>query len=194
MRTAALVLLALAACATARPPPRWLPADGPYLAASPGFEVSLPPGWMRQAGTADRLVLTRDGPSLQRIQIASSEVGGPLGLGKGTHVLAAGTTPEGLADLFTDDLRSTVPDVRVLERGPAKLSGRDAIQVIVSYLDERGLRRRAAFRGVVDGGRAWHLLYLAPERHYFALDLPAFEELARSFRVVPAAPAGPAAR
>ncbi len=48
MRTLALVFLSFAACAT----PRWLPATSPYVAATSGFEISLPAGWMRRNLTA----------------------------------------------------------------------------------------------------------------------------------------------
>lgn len=60
--------------------------------------------------------------------------------------------------------------------------GREAVRVVVSFLDGHGLRRRAAFCGVVEGERAYYVAYFAPERHYFALDLPAFDEVARSVR------------
>ncbi len=186
MKAAALVTIALSACATAQRP-RWLPVDGPYVAERPGFEVAVPADWVRDAKETDLLLISRDGPSLQRIQVGSADAGKPLGIGSGARLVSAGMTPADLAVLFTDDVRATVPVVRLVERAPAVLAGREATRVVVSYLDPKGLRRRVAFCGFVAGERAYYVAYFAPERHYFPLDLAVYEEVARSFRLRPAA-------
>jgi len=64
------------------------------------------------------------------------------------------------------------------------------VHVIVSFLDEHRHRRRAAFRGTLDRGTVYYVLYVAPERHYFALDLPVFEEVTPTLRLRTTAPSG----
>ncbi len=193
MRTLALVFLSFAACAT----PRWLPATSPYVAATSGFEISLPAGWMRRNLTAgDRLLVTRDGYALQRVYVAASELGKPLGLGKGKRVMAAAFTPAEAAEVMIDDLSSegVWNEVRVLENRPATIAGRPGFRIVAAFRDGDGLPTRVAAYGVAAGKRFYSLVYVAPERHYFAADLGAFDEMAASFRLreaVPSALGGP---
>jgi hypothetical protein len=166
---------------------RWRAGEKAFVARTAGFEAAVPAGWERDIREKDVLLVTRDGPSLQRIQVGSSTVGRPLGIGYGPRPVSAGMTPADLADLAVEDVRATYADVHVVERGTATLTDREAVRVVVSYVDGEGLRRRAAFCGVLEGERAYYAVYFAPERYYFALDLPVFEEVARSVRLRPAA-------
>jgi hypothetical protein len=183
------VVLAAAAVAAACVPPRppaWVPTQPSYVAAVAGFEVVPPPAWMRSNGRQDEtLVLTRDGTSLQRIVVGSSEVGKPIGIGASKRPVQAGMSPQELAELVIDDLRAaeSLTAIQILENAPATLSGRRGFRVVASFRDARGLPRRLALYGLFGGSRLYELFYLAPERHYFARDLPVFEELARSFRL-----------
>jgi hypothetical protein len=185
-------LLALAACV---PQKRiaWVPTQPSFVSPGGGFEVVPPPGWMRldAPSSPDGLVITRDGIPLQRISVTSGPIGKPLGLGGGKRVVQAGMSPLELAELAVDDMRTAegVTDVRMIESAPAALSGRGGFRVVTAYRSESGLPRRIALYGVVDGERFYKLSYLAPERVYFARDLPVFEELVRSFRLRPAAAA-----
>ena len=186
-----LVALAAAACVPPRPP-AWVPTTPTYVAATDGFEVAPPPGWMRGSAPGESLVMTRDGAVLQRIVVASSEMGKPVGLGTGKRVARADMSPQELAELVVDDMRATesLTEVRVLENAPASVAGRSGFRVLAEFLDGRGLRRRIEVYGVATDARLYRLFYMAPVRLYFARDLPVFEELVRSFRLRPPAPAG----
>jgi len=190
MKLAAPFLVALCACATSGRPRsgsvsnvEWWPRERVFLAKTAGFEAAVPAGWERAIRERDVLLVTRDGRSLQEIEVASSVVGEPLGLGIGVWPVSAGMTSAGLAGLFLQDARTSLPGLEVVERGTVELAGRDAVRVVVSYRDPTGLRRRVAFCGVMEGGNAYYAAYFAPERYYFALDLPVFEEVARSVRL-----------
>lgn len=192
MRLAAALALALSACATAKPPP-WVPAEASFTAADAGFEVSVPAGWMRRnPGKPGSLLITRDGTPLQRIIVDATEFGKPLGLGESKRVVTAGMSPQELAEVAIDDLTSgTARDVRILENAPATVGGRPGFRIVAAVPAGGGPARKAALYGVSSEARFYLLLYVAPERHYFARDLPTFEELARSFRLK--APAPPSA-
>jgi hypothetical protein len=197
MRLAALLAATLCACASSGRPRdlplfdlEWLPGHGTFEARTAGFEVPVPAGWERAFREEDQLVVTRDGPSLQQIVVGSSAAGEPLGPWNGRRPVAAGMASAELAELFVEGAREAVLEVSVVDRGAAALAGREAVWVVVAYRDSEGLRRRAAFCGVVEGGRAVHVAYHAPERRYFARDLPVFEEVVRGVRLRPAGPRG----
>lgn len=174
-RLPSLCIVALAACL---PPPRaWLPTEPAFVAASAGFELVPPPGWMRWGARQEGLVLTRDGPSLQRIVVDSDAVAG----------FRPDLTSEAYAELVLAQLRAAerLADVRLVEGAPASLSGRAAFRIVAEFRSASGLPCRGVVYGLVDAGRPYRLFYLAPVRHYFDRDLPVFEELVRSFRLRP---------
>jgi hypothetical protein len=182
-------LLALTACAGR--PPLWAPAEGPFVAARAGFEVLPPQGWMRMnPGANEVFVVTRDGMALQRIVVGASELGKPIGMGGSKRPVLAGMSPQELAELVIDDIRAAeaLTDVRVLESAPAALAGRRGFRVLAGFRDARGLATRAAVYGLVEGERFYRAMYIAPERHYFALDLPMFESVVSTIRLRPPEP------
>lgn len=196
MRLAALASgLALAACATPKPP-AWLPADGAYVAAHAGFEVRAPSGWMRRNLPPERevLVVTRDGTPLQRIAAGSTEVGKTVGASKRT--VSTGMSPQELGELVLDDIASSQADLQVVENAPATLSGRNGFRVRATYRNQNGLGIEVAIYGLLEQGRFYWLVYSAPRRRYFQLDLATFEEVVASFRLrapLPAPKPGPSA-
>ncbi|HVP67658.1 MAG TPA: hypothetical protein VMT17_10400 [Anaeromyxobacteraceae bacterium] len=190
MRRSALVPLLLAACATTRPAPDWVPTSQSYQAPGMGFSVELPEGWMRfNFHRSELLAISRDGPQLQRIYAGSSAVGEPVGMGRSKRVVREGMTPQQAAELVIDDIAATsdLTEVVVLENAPATLSGRPGFRVLTAYRED-GLKVRTAVVGAIAEGRFFFLLYVAPERHYFALDEPTFEDLVRSFRILATTP------
>lgn len=192
MRLALLASVLLAACGA---PKAWLPAEAGYSAPKAGFDVTVPQGWMRRnVGERELLYLTRDGSALQSIYVGSTELGKPLGLGGGKRPITAGLSPQELGEAVIDDLSSarSLSEVRVLESAPDRLAGRRGFRVVAAFRDSDGLRVRLAMHGAIDGGRMYWLLYVAPARHYFAVDLARFEEMARSFRLRAPAARAPA--
>ena len=184
MRTALLLPIALAACATARPP-AWVPATSPFVAEKEGFEVAVPAGWMRRNTKAERLIATRDGTSVQRILVGSSELGKPLGITENTRAITAGMSPQEVAEVLIDGLNASRAwtDVNVLENAPAMLDGQNGFRLLVAFRDEDGLKTRMAGTGAIAGARFYWLIYIAPARHYYDLDLHTFEEMVSSFRL-----------
>ncbi len=195
MKLPVLLLVALAACATTKPP-AWVPAEGAF-AARGGFQVEGPPGWMRrnfQPPPGGTFLSTRDGTTLQKILASSTPLGQPLGLGGSKRPVVAGMSPAELGELVVDDLRASkdLTDVRILENAPAPLAGRPGFRVLAAYRDD-GLPMRAAIHGAIDGQRLFWIAYVAAERHYFPLDLATFDKVRESFRIEGAPPQPPPA-
>jgi hypothetical protein len=179
-------VIALSGCASLGPT-AWWPTEASFVAKHAGFEVAPPPGWMRFTPAREVLLVTRDGTPLQRIVVGASKLGEPLGLGNGKRAVTKDMSPQELAELVVDDMLATegFHDVRVLENAPATLSGRSGFRVVASFRSDIGLVRRLACYGVIEGSRFYRVAYVAPERLYFDRDRPAFEEVARTFRLRP---------
>jgi hypothetical protein len=192
MRTAVVIAVVLAGCSTAKP--RWVAAEGAYAADGAGFDLQGPPGWMRRNTDAghETFVATRDGSSLQRIVAGSTDAGKALGFGASKRTFEPEMSAVELAELVVDDLRSMpgTTDVQVLENAPAQVSGRGGFHVLAAFRDD-GLRHRVTLYGLREGRRLFWIFYLAPERHYFPLDLPTFEKVLGTYHVRGAPPAAP---
>ena len=164
----------------------WEPVDRPHKGGGwvgPKFSIQVPEGWIRLNDDEDEALLaTRDGFLLQSISVRLLDVDEPLEHTK--KQLREGMSAKELAEVLVDDLRARpgFSGVKVLETRPATLSGQPGFRVTVSFVDE-GLRRQAVLAGVLAGEDLWRVSYVAPARHYFALDLPAFEAALQSFRI-----------
>lgn len=178
------ILLLAAGCAST-PKPVWVPAEGPYTAAKAGYSLVLPAGWTR-VNTEERLAITRDGSSLQVIGVNVYKVGTPLQHTK--KKFEKGMLPQELAGILIDDLASAqnVASVEVLENVPARIGDVDGFRVACRIRFKSGFDRKWAFYGAFRGDRVFDLFYSAAARHYFDRDLGVFEEVARSFRFLPA--------
>ncbi len=186
MRRAALALAALSLAACMREEVPWKPIQGTYQWSTgwfgSSFAIDLPEGWM-QATEVEGMVATRDGFALQEIKVARFQAEKPLPHTKKTFTRS--TSPQELADVLLDDLRSDgdLKALRVLETRPATLSGQRGFRMLVAFRDADGLRMRAVLAGVLVGKNLWRIVYVAPERHYFDLDLATFDRALATFRV-----------
>jgi len=180
-RSAGAAALALAAgCAAARP--TWVPAGGTYSPPSGRYALELPDGWLLR-GEVDRVLASRDGVFLQRIDVGRREVGKSLGSTK--KVLARGMLPQEVAEVVQDAIMSSpgMQGSTMLENAPAEIDGRPGFKLVFGYKDPDGLKVRAVFYGVLVEDSLYELSYRAPERHYFGRDLAAFEQVRASFKV-----------
>lgn len=189
MRRAAVALLALLG-ACAHEDRRWIAAEPVVSVPGGGFDLAPPAGWMRLAGAKEGpVLLTRDGTALQEILAGSCPVGQPLGLWGSKRIVSAEVSLLETEELLVDAMRSRsdIREATVVESAAAELGGQRAFRTVVAFRDDDGLAMRAEALGTFRGRRLYWLFYLAPERHYFALDRAVFEEVARSFRPRPGA-------
>jgi hypothetical protein len=176
--------LLLAGCIREHRP--WKPVDGTYEWSTgwfgSSFKIDLPEGWMA-ATEMEGLVASRDGFTLQQIKVARFEAGKPLPNTKKTFV--ATMLPQEIAEVLVDDVRSdgAVKGLKVVETKPATLSGQRGFRILLSFRDVDGMKMKAAVAGVLVGKNVWRVVYVAPERHYFDLDLATFDQALATFRV-----------
>lgn len=177
------LLLTAGGCATA-PKPVWVPAEGTFTAAKSGFSLDLPAGWTR-VNQEERLMITRDGSSLQFIGVALYKIGVPLKYTK--KKFEKGMLPQEVAGILIDDLATAenIASVEVLENAPARIGDVEGFRVVCRIRLKNGSDRKCAFYGAMRDDQVYDLYYNAAARHYFDRDLGVFEEVARSFRFLP---------
>ncbi len=148
------------------------------------FSCSLPEGWLRLA-SEDRLVLSRDGPDLQRIIIAFRPHENAFeNLQKESSPLML---PSELAELTIAELRRSqdegLPSLEILSNEPVDIAGHLGFGLHLVYRTESGLRIEMLLRGFVDDQGLYLAVYRAPMLHYFDRDRYVFDALTASLRV-----------
>lgn len=175
---------------------KWLMVGGKQAVESEPLEVEWPQAWMKfTPAESDAkakneglvLILTRDGMGLQAIVLKRRPIDQAFSNTK--KKAAQGMLPEELAELTLDDMRGNpnLTDLQVIENSPATLDGTPAFKVVFRYRNKAGLPMQAAYYGCIEKGLLYTLIYDAPQRHYYELDLPTFEAVKNSLKWKPQA-------
>jgi len=170
---------------------KWSMVGGKELIENEPIEVEWPRAWMKftpaeadESAKKDGLVLTatRDGLGLQAIILLKRPV--DQGFNNTKKKAAPGIIPQELAELVLDDLRAAPNfiDLQVVENSPGTLDGVSGYKLVVRYRTEAGLPKQAVYYGCLEKGLLYTLIYKAPQRHYYGLDLPTFEAVKNSFK------------
>jgi hypothetical protein len=162
----------------------WVMVGGKYAMKSQNFEVDLPEGWRRHNLTTDKLLITKDGLSLQQIQIARKAIDEELSFTK--KKFSKGMLPEELAEVIIDNLRSNsnIMNLKITENVPANIGDYPGFKLSYTYKTKSGLRRKGGYYGFMIDTWYYDIIYEAPARFYFAKYHPAFEKVKDSFRIL----------
>jgi hypothetical protein len=164
---------------------------GKHLIENEAIEVEWPQAWMKfTPADSDEnakkegwlLTVTRDGVGLQAMILKKRPI--EQGFNNTKKKAAPGVLPQELAELVLDDMRANpnFVDLQVVENSPSTLDGVPGYKVIIRYRNKAGLPRQAVYYGCVEKGLLYTLIYDAPQRHYYALDLATFEAVKNSFK------------
>lgn len=153
-------------------------ANTPVSNSKGQFSVQPPPGWVYQR-TAYEVLTSRDGMLLNNVGFALRKHKNAFAAIKKSSTPDA--LPEELAENYIADFKSRpgISDVAVVAVEPAILGGQPAFRVHLTYvlIQEMG---GATFEQVALGAPLQDYLliasYAAPQIHFFATYLPAFEE------------------
>lgn len=148
------------------------------------FSISLPDGWLRLGGE-DRLLLSKDGPDLQRIFVEYRPHENAFEqLEKDSSPMML---PSELAELTVAELKQSqeggLPSLEILRNEPLDIAGHLGFGLHLAYRTDSGLRVEMLVRGFVDQQGLYLVIYRAPTLHFFDRDRPAFEALTASLRV-----------
>lgn len=173
-----VLIFILFGCAT------WVAVGGKYKMDSQNFAVDLPQGWRKFNFAQDQLLITKDGFSLQRIDISRMEVGKDLPHTK--KKFAKEMLPQEVADVFIDNFRSNtgIMNQEILENNPAQIGGHSGFKTVYTYQTKAGLNIKGVTYGFMWDNWFYEILYEAAERHYFERDLQAFEKVKESFSLI----------
>lgn len=186
---AVLSMSVLAACAGHQGD--WSIVGGPQVIENQGIEVEWPRGWMKftPAGSNEEagkegwlLTVTRDGVNLQAMMLRKRSL--EQGFTNTQKKAAPDISPQELAELVLDDLRANPQfnDIHVVEHSPTTLDGEAGYKLVIRYRSKAGLPRQAVHYGCIHTSLLYMLSYDAPQRHYYALDLPTFDAVKNSFK------------
>jgi hypothetical protein len=186
---AVLTISILAACAGHQGD--WSMVGGPQLIENEGIEVEWPRGWMKFTAARSNeqaskegwiLTVTRDGVDLQAMMLKKRKI--EQGFTNTQKKAAPDISPQELAELVVDDMRANphYHDIHVVEDSPTALDGDPGYKVVIRYRSKAGLPRQAVHYGCIHTGLLYMLSYDAPQRHYYALDLPTFEAVKNSLK------------
>lgn|SRR5512135_270577 len=186
---AMLSMSILAACAGHQGD--WSVVGGPQVIENEGIEVEWPRGWMKFTAARSNeqaskegwlLTVTRDGVNLQAMILKKRTI--EQGFTNTQKKAAPKISPHELAELVLDDLRANphFNDIQVVEDSPTTLDGDPGYKMVIRYRSKAGLPRQAVHYGCIHTGLVYMLSYDAPQRHYYALDLPTFEAVKNSLK------------
>lgn len=158
--------------------------DSDNLHKGNGYQLRLPSGWIKIEND-DTLLITRDGPALQRIQVrVASHENAFKHLKKASN---AKQLPSELAELFMADLRKEdadeIPSLEVLSNEPASVAGHDAFRIHISYRTDAGLRYQTIAYGFVTDKQFVSIVFTAPTLYYFGRDHDKLETVVKSLKL-----------
>jgi len=163
-------------------PSLWQLVETPELTGpTNAFTIQAPVGWVHASAIRSHIIITRDGPSLQRIMInryphkaAFARIG---------VVISENTLVTELNEYYVAAYKegSYGLEVNVLENMPAEIDGNDGFRLHLEYAGDRGLMFDTIVYGFLDERWFYHIIYQAPRLHYFEKYLPEFEKVVKSF-------------
>lgn len=176
-----LLCLLLAGCNNA-----WVRVDsGGIDYKDAHYQLKLPLDWVRIVNN-DTLVITRDGPDIQRIDIKFSphkKAFEKLKKESTTEML-----PSELAELYIADFRAQdqngLPSLQVLSNEPATIAGNQGFQLHLQYTNAKGLEYEVLVKGFTTKDGFYVLRYAAPSLHFFERDKESYQRALNSFKTV----------
>jgi len=179
---------ALAAAVLATSCAMWTRIDSPTIAGpSEAYFVDAPVGWVQLTMYTDGIRMTRDGFSVQLMDVTLTPHGKELARTK--KATSANMPAQELAEALLADLRGQpgLGNLTVKETVPARIGPYNGFRVQAQFRNERGVAFSMVIYGAALPQGRLVLLYQAIDRHFFARDLPAFEGLVKSWRTKRAA-------
>lgn len=170
-------MLLLTACAG---PWKTVPAD----LSAPQWSITPPKGWMHLSMPESQM-LSKNGPYLEYILIQSRPL--TQGFRFTRQELNTGMLPHEAAGLILDNLRSDplIGSFQLLSSEPATVAGRSGFKLTYSYRDQVGVETKTIYYGAILTDQFFNIRYTAAQRYYFDKELPAFNEVLSSLRLVP---------
>lgn len=130
-------------------------------------------------------MFSKDGPYLQYILIQHRPLS--QGFQFTRQNIEGGMLPHEMARVLIDNIHSDplIRNFKLLSDVPAKVGGRAGFRLIYTYQDRQGVDMKTVYYGTVMGPYYFNLRYTAALRHYFAADLPTFDQVRAGLQLFP---------
>jgi hypothetical protein len=173
------LLVLLSACAT------WekMTGDNAAISIKNVYSFTAPKEWVRAPYADGDVVLSRDGPTLNRITANLQDHDKDLPNTK--RKTRADMLPQDFAELLIAEMRAadTTANVEVLSNKPALIDSRPAVRLLVRWKNERGLPLERLIYGILTPKGRLLLIYEAPGLVYFPKGLADFEAMIKTVRL-----------
>ena len=176
-----LTALLLAACAG-----QWTyvrDEDSRHISSS-RYDLTVPAHWV-VLQKSDSLVVSRDGPELQKIVLHTrphDKAFPRIKQASSADMLPSDLGAHFIAELHAEDAQG-LPSLKVDKEGPARLDGREGFRIEAHYDTADGVRYRLLAYGVADKKGYVDLFYTAPAIHYYKRNLADFEAVRDSLKL-----------
>lgn len=176
----AFIILFLAGCGGG-----WVKPDKQTLEdPSNSFSVRIPSNWQRYTGGeyADRIMISYDGPGLQKIEAYRLEH--DKAFEKIKKVSKESMLPSELAELTLAEIKADeeLKNIEVIENRPATIGGKSGFCLHTREKNEKGLRIDRVTYAFADKKGFYMLVYEAPKLNYFDKSVNDFEIVVKSFK------------
>jgi hypothetical protein len=173
-----LLIIFLTGCAT------WVQVGGNYETSSHNFKTELPDGWRKYNPDKSRVLITKDGFTLQWISVSRTPIDKKLAFTQ--KQISKQMLPQEAAEVVIDNFRSNpkIFNLQIIENNPALIGGYAGFKIVYQYQTEKGLTKKGVYYCSLVDEWCYKIIYVAPARHYYSKDLPALEKVKASFKLL----------
>lgn len=177
--TCCCMVLVLVACA---PPWKVIPVS--EIASGKSYQVELPAGWMRNTANKKQLFISHDGPMLQGIEIQENSHDDAFGAIN--EKISSDMLPSELAELTLALVKNELPASRVtlLQNTPFQIAERQGFRLHIKYETSKGLDYEGIISGFATDKQFYLIKYYGTRLYYYPRDLPTYEEVVQSFKLI----------
>lgn len=177
----ALVLVMLTGCVV----PQWKEIQKPELTASGAtYKIQAPVGWVALSGMKQQTLITKEGPAVQSIKVHQTPQ--EKAFEYIDKKISDNILISELANFYVAEIKAANPSIQVTlkETVPHTLDGKEGFKTTLEFRNEEGLIIDVIAYGLLFNKQFYTLVYHAPRLYYFERDLPVFNRVVESFKII----------
>lgn len=150
------------------------------------FTIAVPEGWKKVDTDEPMLFITRDGGYKQFALVQQRALGKPFQFTQ--KVLTKGMELQEAAEIVINEIMAdqNIRDFSLIEKVPAQVADNQAFRLVFVYNDADGFAFKTIYYGFFHGDLFYNIRYAATEEEFFQKDLPTFQQVLKSFKLVAA--------
>ncbi len=179
--TCVAALLLLTGCVT----PQWQLIEKPELtSAGSSYRIQGPVGWVQLTGIEKQTFITREGPTLQAIDVQQTpkdKAFENIDIKINDNILISE-----LAQFYVAEFKAKNQALQMTRTDtiPFTIDEKQGFKVSLEFRNEEGLIFDVIACGLLFDDQFYTLVYHAPRLHYFERDLPVFNRVVESFEII----------